>query len=205
MFTLGCTEALRPVQLPKEESDIVQRFKNDPEEILLIVYRDYRREFFSWAYTQFGADEAMAADCFQDALIVLHNNIRTGKLAVLSCSLKTYVFAIGKNLLMKRFQFKKKELPLDDHVAKIARETRGELSGLYEGNEMENVIAGLVEGIKDPCRSILKYFYYRGFSMEDIANAMKYKNAQTVKAQKVRCIKELQRRAKAMMAKTSIQ
>jgi RNA polymerase sigma-70 factor (ECF subfamily) len=67
---------------------------------------------------------------------------------------------------------------------------------LYLGNEQVRVVADLVEALGEPCKSILRYYYYKRFSMEAIAETMQYKNADTVKSQKVRCIKELQERAR---------
>ena len=46
--------------------------------------------------------------------------------------------------------------------------------------------------MEEPCKSILKYYYYENFSMNKIAEAMKYKNANTVKSQKLRCMKYLE-------------
>lgn len=174
------------------EADILQRLRTNPNDVLVELYRDYRKEFLSWAYKSFGADADVASDCFQDAMIVLYRNVQNGKLTVLQSSMKTYLFSIGRNVLLRKFEVERREVPLS--AQSYSEETSGsiEFPELYIGNNAENKIADLVQTLRDPCKSILRYFYFRGFSMEEIADVMNYKNAQTVKAQKLRCIKEMQ-------------
>ena len=174
------------------EADILQRLHKNPNEVLVELYRNYRKEFLSWAYKSFGADVDVASDCFQDAMIVLYKNVQNGKLTDLQSSIKTYLFSIGRNVLLRKFEVERREVPLSEHMPLEEVLDDNEFPELYAGNKAENKIADLVQTLRDPCKSILRYFYFRGFSMEEIADVMNYKNAQTVKAQKLRCIKEMQ-------------
>ncbi len=175
-----------------EEADILQQMRANPEKILKELYRNYRKEFLSWAYKSFGADVDAASDCFQDAMIILYSNVQDGKLTELQSNMKTYLFSIGKNVLLRKFKKESRVVPMNEqHLFEPALEGI-DFPELYSGNQLENKIADLVQTLRDPCKSILRYFYFRGFSMEEIAGAMNYKNAQTVKAQKLRCIKEIQ-------------
>lgn len=175
-----------------EEADVLEKIRTHPEEILAAYYRDFRKEFLSWAFKSFGADNETASDCFQDAMIILYKNVQTGKLTELQSNVKTYLFSIGKNVLLRKFKQQSREIPMNDQLIQEHPLDNLDFPELYTGNEPENKIADLVQSLKDPCKSILRYFYFRGFSMEEIAEAMNYKNAQTVKAQKLRCIKEIQ-------------
>lgn len=174
------------------EADILDRLRKHPNEVLVELYRDYRKEFMSWSYKSFGADTDVASDCFQDAMIVLYKNVQNGKLTDLQSSIKTYLFSIGRNVLLRRFEAERREVPMSEHGYSEEVLEDIEFPELYAGNKAENKIAALMQSLKDPCKSILRYFYFRGFSMEEIADVMNYKNAQTVKAQKLRCIKEMQ-------------
>lgn len=87
----------------KEEVDIFAQLQKDPNPVLVKIYREYRKEFLSWAYNNYGAGEDDALDSFQDAMIILYKNVREGKLTDLQSSLKTYLFSIGKNVLLTRF------------------------------------------------------------------------------------------------------
>jgi RNA polymerase sigma-70 factor (ECF subfamily) len=178
--------------LKEKELNIFEQLRKDPDEVLVKLYGQYRKEFLSWAYKTYAVLEEDSTDCFQDAMIIFYRNIKSGKLNHLNSSIKTYLFSIGKNLLFRKFKDKSRHLPLTDSIYRETDSDNFEFPELYSGNSIENVIAAMVSKLKDPCKSILKYFYYRGFSMDEIAEEMNYKNAQTVKAQKVRCIKELQ-------------
>jgi RNA polymerase sigma factor (sigma-70 family) len=185
--------------LIKEEVDLFAQLQKDPNAVLVMIYKEYRKEFLSWAYKTYGADEDNSSDSFQDALIVLYNNVQSGKLTGLKSSIKTYLFSIGKNILLNRFKATRRMTPLSNHDFSDFSIEPFELPELYEGNSLENKVAVIIKSLKDPCKSILRYFYFRGLNMEEIAKKMQYKNAQTVKSQKVRCIKEIQRLLKVKM------
>lgn len=174
------------------KSEILIRLKHHPNEVMVELYRDYRKEFLSWALKNFGAEEADALDCFQDAMIAFYRNVVNGKIKELTSSVKTYIFSIGKNMLLRKFKSQNREVYLTNENGIEPSINDFSTMELYRGNTIENRIADIVKTLRDPCKSILRYFYFRGFTMEEIAEEMQYKNAQTVKAQKVRCIKEVQ-------------
>ena len=178
--------------MTERKNDFVERLRDNPNEVLVELYKNYRKEFLSWAYKTYGVDEENSSDCFQDAMVVLYKNVQNEKLTDLQSSIKTYLFSIGKNLLFRKLNTEKREIPLNEEIYKNEAVDNLEYPELYNGSTIENKIADLVKTLRDPCKSILRYFYFRGFNMEEIAQRMNYKNAQTVKAQKVRCIKEIQ-------------
>lgn len=174
------------------ESDVLERLRKNPNEVLVELYKNYRKEFLSWAFKNFGASEANALDCFQDAMIVFYRNVVDGKISELTSSEKTYLFSIGRNLLLRKFKKTNREVHLEKGEDGIVGEDEIVFTELYQGTSLEKRVAGILKTMRDPCQSILRYFYFRGLTMEEIALEMNYKNSQTVKAQKVRCIKEIQ-------------
>ena len=52
-------------------------------------------------------------------------------------------------------------------------------------------ISKMIKSMAEPCGSILKMFYYRGYSMDEIATRMQYKNVNVAKTQKLRCLNKL--------------
>jgi RNA polymerase sigma-70 factor (ECF subfamily) len=178
--------------LKDQEADVLVRLKKNPNEVLVEFYQNYRKEFISWSFKKFGASEADALDCFQDAVIVFYRNVVDGKISNLTSSEKTYLFGIGKNLLLRKLKKDQRSMHVDFENNGLDNLNEIEVSELFQGYTMENKIADILKTMRDPCKSILRYFYFRGFTMEEIAEEMSYKNAQTVKAQKVRCIKDIQ-------------
>jgi len=45
----------------------------------------------------------------------------------------------------------------------------------------------------DPCKSLLELYYYKRLSMAEITEAMEYKNVDTTKNLKYKCIKRLRK------------
>ena len=182
-----------------KEADLIEQLNKNPDLILVKLYKEYRQEFLSWAYKTYGADKENSSDSFQDAMIILYKNVQTKKLMDLQSSIKTYLFSIGRNILLTKYKAAQRLVPLkEDSYQDISNESL-EFPELYEGNSLENRIADIIQSMQDPCKSILRFFYFRGYSMDEIASEMNYKNAQTVKSQKVRCIKEIQHLIKRKM------
>lgn len=167
----------------------LESLRKDTESIYIEIYREYKDEFLNWGKKNFIVQEDDLTDAFQDAVIVLYNNIRQEKLTKLESSLKTYLYGIGKNILHKKLQGRRDLVFASEEFKEDIKIEIPE--DLYSGEEMENKISSLLEEMNEPCKSILKHFYYDNFSMEEIAVILNYKNANTVKSQKMRCIKYL--------------
>jgi len=178
--------------LKDQAGDFVKRLKENPNDTLVELYRNYRKEFLSWSFKRFNISESDALDVFQDAVIAFYRNVMDGKLADLNSSSKTYLFSIGKNLVLRKYRKEKREVHFENNLDGIEDDHVIEFRELFHGNAIENRVAEIVKAMRDPCKSILRYFYFRGFTMDEIAETMKYKNADTVKAQKLRCIKDIQ-------------
>jgi RNA polymerase sigma factor (sigma-70 family) len=177
------------------QDELFHRLKAGDERVVLSLYEQYRSSFLSWSQKRYGISEEDAADCFQDAVIALWNNVMNGKLEDLQSSLKTYLFSIGKNYVLTKIRKDTREPVWTEELEEMKRSDLPDPEALYLGNERVRVVADLVETLSEPCKSILRYYYYKRFSMEAIAETMQYKNADTVKSQKLRCVKELQEKA----------
>ncbi|MEK6479102.1 sigma-70 family RNA polymerase sigma factor [Catalinimonas sp. 4WD22] len=171
-----------------EDQQIVDQIKSGNEESIVAVYQAHRNGFIQWAQSTYQADEPTAADAFQDAVICLHHNITRGKLETLTSSLKTYLFAIGKNILRKKLQ---RESVLDKDEDWMIENLHAEPLDNFATSDRQHFVANLMETIGEPCKTILKLFYFKGFSMGAIAKAMDYKNENVAKTQKLRCLTTL--------------
>lgn len=149
------------------------------------LYLRYREEFIAYARKYFGLEQADAVDIFQESFIALYQNIRSGKLKKLTCSLRTYLFQIGKfNILnLRRHQNRHPRVGLTDHI--------GEQAENPDWAERQEWVYRAVRQLKEPCQTLLTLFYWDKLSMEEIARAMKYGNAQVAKNRKSLCIKKL--------------
>lgn len=160
----------------------------------MTVYRSYytsfKSDFISFAY-KYTHDKEMILDVYHDAFIILYENILSRKLVELHSSLKTYVFSVGKYTLINRL---KKESSLSDLNENLQDDDLAQVhvSQFDFGEEKEITrVRGQMSQLGEKCRELLRLFYYKRYSIEAIMYQMGYKNENTVKAHKSRCIKTL--------------
>ncbi len=129
-----------------------------------------------------------AKDIFQDGLIVFYNQVLNGKFKKES-TIKTYLFAICKNLWLKRLSKKRSKTNIE-----LLPDQPADQVGIVEiliGNEEEQLVATLVAKLGEPCREILTLFYYDRFSMKQIKELLELASEQVVKNKKLKCMKKL--------------
>lgn len=71
---------------------------------------------------------------------------------------------------------------------------RQEDPSIYENPDIQSVLAAELSYIPEPCNKILRLFYYEGFSMDEIAGLMNYKNSRCAITTKNRCYNKLKER-----------
>lgn len=152
------------------------------------LYLEFREPFLAFA-RKYSQDEELLIDVYHDCFIVLYENIISGKLRELQSSLKTYVFSIGKYSLFNALKKRNKHISLELHTTEVP-----EPVVMHEKRELtENGHRMLkhFRALGDSCKKLLRLFYYENFSIEVIMHRMQYKNENTVKAHKSRCMKAL--------------
>ena len=146
-----------------------------------------------------------AADLFQEAMVVLFGKVQNPEFT-LTCAIGTYLFAISKNLWYKKLQKNQKE------PTRLFDSTEGENDGLgqtYEDDinvhrERETHFEQLdtaLEQIGEPCRSLLKAYYHKDKSMQEIAADFGYTNPENAKTQKYKCLTRLRKLFYGVQAK----
>ncbi len=171
------------------DREIIESIRDGEEKGLIQIYKEYRSEFVQWVTKKYGIDPSLADDGFQEAILALRFNIIHGRLQQLSSTLKTYLFSIGKNQVLGRLKKSKYELS-SDNPGLLASEVwtssrRGELS------DRQRKVRDSILKMEEPCKTILRMFYYLGYSMDVIAARMEYKSKDVAKTQKSRCLKKL--------------
>lgn len=159
---------------------------------LSIVYEKYRKEFLSWIRKFSGCPTDEAQEYYQAAILILYENIMSGKVSDLQSTLKTYLFGIGKNLT---YQHHRKNQRLE----RVRAEYMVEVELLQESRQAQEtemdlrLISKCLAIIGEPCRQLLDYFYFLRKSMDEISSAMGYKNPETAKNQKYKCMERLRK------------
>jgi RNA polymerase sigma factor (sigma-70 family) len=132
-----------------------------------------------------------AKDIFQEAMIVLYEKARSGNFELTSL-IKTYLYSVARRLWLKRLQQVSKmggDLANADMLAQVEDDVAEHIRRDAEFQMMEKAIDGLGE----PCKSLLEAFYLQKKNMQDIALAFGYTNAENAKTQKYKCLMRLKK------------
>ncbi|MBU7577115.1 MAG: sigma-70 family RNA polymerase sigma factor [Flavihumibacter sp.] len=170
----------------------IEALKRGDPSITRMEYETNREGFFAFL-RKLGASEESLADRYQDAFIILLENIRKGRLDQLEARLSTYLFAIGK---YSYFNSKKQPdwIPLDENSeVRLSWDpfTDSLPEGFTEKLERQFRLLGL------KCQEILKAFYYTGLKLDEIVSSMGYENKETAKSQKSRCLQQLKKQLRS--------
>lgn len=172
------------------DNHIIKSIREGDYREIDIIYDQYKKDFIRWAMRKFPVTKDDALDIFQDTMIAFLKNIRKGKIEKFEYSVKSYLYAIGRNLLINKVKFEKRyDNEIDEENAeKIAQQ------GLLFSDKAEpnsQLVDQLLNKLGEPCYTILKLFYYHNYSLESIAREIGSKSENVARAQKARCIKSL--------------
>lgn len=171
-----------------EKEEFLELLQSQGSSALDLLYRAYRTEFFRFA-ARYRLSDSDIADIYQDSMIALYENALKGKIKDLKSSLKTYLFAIGKNLIFNRFKSAKR-VDLKDNL--LAEESAdADFISEIDLNYQQQQLHDALNELGGACKELLVFFYYRRFTIESIMNRMNYGSENSVKANKSRCMKKL--------------
>ncbi len=168
-------------------------FKSNHSKALNAFYESQRESFFSWAGRKFKLDDNLAADIYQDAIIVLYNAVIENKVDHVLSTPQAYLFGIARNMLFKRTERDKKMQYVDEFKDYAFGGVNDDIQQMYENEEVKSKIASALNKLKDGCQMIIKLFYYHRYTTEAIAERLGYDNTDVVKSRKYQCMKELKK------------
>lgn len=173
-----------------DKSDLLDRLRRGDDALLKEIYDRHKGSFVRWA-VRFGLNRNEAEDIFQISVVILYDNVITGKLQILSSSLKTYLFSIGKHKSMElKRGYKTGLLNIDSAALElIVDEAEPEDDWKFD---VEQVREALIR-LGDPCKRLLELMYYSKLSQDVISEMMGYKDRDTVKSKKYKCIARLKK------------
>ncbi len=171
------------------ETVIIEEIKNGNKKELADIYTAHRNEFVSWATSHYQCTRDEARDVYQASIITFYDNIMREKLQQLNGSIKTYLFAIGKNKILELRRADKK-FDLTINVQDFDLEDKPDTEQQQKEKHLE-IVQQCLEKLGEPCRTMLELYYYHETGLDTLANMLHYKNSDTVKNLKSRCLMRL--------------
>jgi len=133
-----------------------------------------------------------AKDLFQECLIVLFKNLRKEDFE-LTCTVKTYLYSVARNLWLKRLNKKGSlQLDLDEPEQEFILIQEDEMEEKREIEQKHQLIANILRDFKDDCKQLLTSFYFKKLSLKEIAEIMGYTYS-FARVKKSRCMEALKK------------
>lgn len=174
------------------EQRIIDGLSRSDNHVVEELYAGYREKFLLLGHN-YRLSESESLDIFHDSLIILRNHAVKGNLGKVRHQLGTYFMAIGKYRLYEHL--KKRQ---SDPVTLVL-----EMPDLIDESDLilddditqkQSLIMKALDAMGPACRKLLTYFYLEGLSIEEIVLVGGYDNSNVVRAQKSRCLKQLNER-----------
>ncbi len=137
--------------------------------------------------------EEDAKDLFQNALLSFYQKVIQEKYTH-NAKISTFLFAICKNNWNKHLARNKERhfIELDNHHQHVSN-NEPIFSENKPSQDLKDFLEEKINALGDPCKSILTFHEFYKLSMSNIAKKMGYKNENTVRQQKYKCLARLRK------------
>lgn len=165
-----------------------------------------RPKVLSFLRKSFIVDDADLDDIFQNASVALYLNIKESKLTTLTSALSTYFLRVCINQTLKFLSQKKKTVPLFDETTVTTKDEfmADKIDTLYnwstedlaqeEKSYSERIVQAVIDALPETCRNIFQGYYWNNFTTSTIADVFGFANANSVKAQKYKCVNKFKQK-----------
>jgi RNA polymerase sigma factor (sigma-70 family) len=168
---------------------LIEQLKSEDNASFKLLYKFYFPSIASFVKQNMGNQED-AEDIFQEAVLVLLQKVRQTDF-ILTSSLKTYLYAIAKNLWLKRLRNSK--LICIDHVDENSGHIEPFSVELKPEKTRDEKVISWLEKITINCQRILRALFFYKEPMESLMKKMGWKNRHTAANQQYKCIQQIKK------------
>ncbi|MCR9288072.1 MAG: sigma-70 family RNA polymerase sigma factor [Bacteroidetes bacterium] len=173
--------------IDNDDSKLQKRLRNDDKKALEEVYlenRNYVMKFFS----DYKSIKTQLEDIYQDSIIDLYQNFVSRQLQLERGNIRYYLLTIVKRKIYATLKIQGRESLLSQESE---QEATYEILDSETTTKEKELLSIHYKQLGQKCQQLLKLFYYRGLSIKEIKEAANYKDDNTVKSSKSRCLKQL--------------
>lgn len=179
------------------EVTILEKIKNGDKEAIASLYADGTYEWVRKFILLNGGNEEDAKDVFMDSIVAFYNSLQKEGFT-LSSSIKTYLYAISRNIWLKKLRSKSRNTRIEnlpeDKVEQL--KIADEEARYFELEELKNRNKLLEESLNElgePCKGILVDIFFNDLSYEEIASKYEYADEHQVRKKKFLCVDKLRK------------
>lgn len=133
-----------------------------------------------------GGNSEQAKDIFQDAVIILFNQVRKNKFEE-KFSIDAFVFTVAKNLWITSIRRSSRMDNHEDMSIFGSKVHEKDLLSDLINKEKSAAISQLFSQLNEKCRLILHYYNHERWSMKEISEKLGYTNENVAKSSHYRC------------------
>ena len=167
-------------------------------------FENEKGKAISFLRNRYSISDEDIEDIYQESLSALYLNIENGKLRELTCSFSSYFLQICNNqalkIVNKRKGIKKGQIIEDRTITNEYEVLEEKVDDLYSfcmtteeedrKVRMQLLVNNIIASMTDTCKNILHGYYWDDFSTSTIADMFSFSDANSVKAQKYKCVKK---------------
>jgi RNA polymerase sigma factor (sigma-70 family) len=169
---------------------LIEGIKLDRNDALEVLYKKHYSTVLHLVISNNGTEHD-AKDLYQETVLVVYEKFRYGN-TELSCSLKTFIYSIARNLWLKKLKtMGSGNVSITDNESFLNLAEDNENADNNE--KIYQQISGALINLGEPCRSLIEDFYIKGLSMVSITEKYAYSNSDTAKTQKYKCLMRLKK------------
>jgi RNA polymerase sigma factor (sigma-70 family) len=171
------------------DSLLVDKLKTDDNASFGLLYKFYFPTIASYIKQNKGSKED-AEDVFQEAIIVLMQKVKRPDF-MLTAALKTYLYAIAKNIWLKRLR-NSRIISVKD-FEKHEKDSETFFVELTPEKTRDEKVTSWLTKITENCQRILKAIFFYQEPMENVMQKMGWKNKHTAANQQYKCIQQIKK------------
>lgn len=176
-------------EIQQIDQTVLDLLRRRDQETLTHIYKETYPTVRKYVTQNSGSKED-AQDIFQDAFYILIRKCEQNDF-ILTSSISTFLIGISKNLWLKKLT----RTSLNVALYKTEIETVAEDVSDQEDEKLKQVrhMSFALTELGEPCKSILIQYYFLKQTMQEIAAAFHYTNAENAKNQKYKCLQRLKK------------
>lgn len=178
----------------KNDQILIEGIRKQNEKVIAEVYNRFFPSVRQFVYRNNGSLED-ARDIFNDAIMVILQKARDNTLS-LKCSLKTYIYAVSRNLWLKKIKAEKIELINYEEIEETMHSADITEEEFYNVNRAHLLYQKHLVRMSPTCQELLASFL-DGKSFKEITEEMGFESEGYARKRKYRCVKLLIKRIKS--------
>ncbi len=173
------------------DNDFIEGLRSGEDAVLKALYKKYYNLVLKFVVSNSGSSEA-AEDVYQETVIILYEKVQDPSFT-LNCQLQTYIYSVARNLWLKQLKKHGNVGELKEYHQDVFEESVSDIKEHQKKEESFSKVYQSLEQLGEPCATLIKDFYIKKMSMDEISDKFGYTNADNAKNQKYKCLQRLKR------------